>query len=90
MSWKESKPVTWLKAILGPFGRLWMKFAHVIGKINTTILLTVFYFLFLGVARLVALIMRKDLMDSKWKDRMSYWKRRENFRVDRQAFLKPF
>lgn len=70
--------------------RAWMQFAHFIGKINTAILLTLFYFLFLGVARLVTLVSRADLLDSRWRDRPSYWRRREGFKADKDDFLKPY
>ena len=70
--------------------RAWMKFAHFIGRINTTLLLTFFYFLIMGLAKLVALVLRKDLLDSSWKDRPSYWKKRGEFKMDEEAFLRPY
>jgi|GEM_PF-1900289 len=70
--------------------RLWMGFAHILGKINTAILLTVFYFLLIGTAKLFLILTRKDLLDSRWKDRSSYWKKREHFEATRDPFLKPF
>ena len=70
--------------------RGWMKFAHFIGKINTAILLTLFYFLFLGFAKLITIISRADLLDSRWRDRPSYWKKRENFLCTKETFLKPY
>ncbi len=75
---------------LRPVYKIWMKIAHVIGTVNTFILMTLFYIVFIGVAKLVTLLGRKDLLDSRWKDRPSYWKRRENFQVDKKAFLKPY
>lgn len=75
---------------LKPAYRVWMKFAHILGKINTAILLTVFYFVFLGIAKLFVVITRKDLLDLKWKDRSTYWKKREHSEMTRDAFLKPF
>jgi len=79
-----------MKELLKQLYRTWMAFAHILGRINTTILLTVFYFSFLGVAKIIMVLSRKDLLDSKWKDRSNYWKRRQNFKIDRQAFLKPY
>lgn len=67
-----------------------MKFAHFMGRINTAVLLTIFYFLFLGIPRVVTALLRKDLLDERWKDRPSYWKRRADFRCTREAFLKPY
>lgn len=78
--------MTWLKRLY----QGWLKFAHFIGKINTTILLTIFYFIFLGPAKLITLFLGKDLLDSKWKDRPTYWRKREDFKNDKGAFLKPY
>lgn len=78
--------MTWLKRLY----QGWLKFAHLIGRVNTAILLTLFYFLFLGVAKFVTVLGRKDLLDSAWKDRASYWKRREKQPMDPEAFLKPY
>lgn len=75
---------------LRPFYRAWMVFAHFIGRINTAILLTLFYFLFLGIAKVVTLLGRKDLLDTRWKDRSSYWKKRVNFRLGADSFLRPY
>lgn len=70
--------------------RLWMKFAHLIGRINTVILLTLFYIVFLGVTKLAAVLLRKDLLDQSWRDRPSYWKPRKDFKLSKEAFLKPY
>ena len=78
--------VRFLKALY----RIWMKFAHLIGRVNTAILLTLFYFLFLGVAKLATVLGRKDLLDTAWKDRASYWKKRKREPIDRAALLKPY
>lgn len=67
-----------------------MKIAHGIGKINTALLLSLFYVLFIGVARLGEFISGKDPLDRKWRDRESYWKPREVMKPDREAFLKPY
>ena len=70
--------------------RAWMKFAHFIGKINTAILLTLFYWVCLAIAKLVTVLLRKDLLDTRGRDRSSYWRKRENRAMDRNAFLKPY
>ena len=81
-----SKVVSFLKWIYQPI----LKATHFIGKINTAIILTVFYFIFLGIAKLTLVISHKDPLDMHWKDRQSYWKKREKFEVDRNAFLEPY
>jgi hypothetical protein len=70
--------------------RAWMKFAHIIGKVNTTILMTLFHILIIGIGKIVTLFGRKDLLDSKWKDRESYWRKREYFEVTKENLLKPY
>lgn len=79
-----------LARFLKLFYELWMKLAHAIGRVNTAILLTLFYFIFIGFAKLVTLLARKDLLDIRLGDRPSYWKNREKFVVNRNAFLKPY
>lgn len=71
------------------YGR-WLKLAHLIGRVNTAILLTVFYAIFIGVAKVVSVVLRKDLLDRQWKDRESYWKQREGWLKDRTSFLNPY
>jgi len=70
--------------------KIWMKFAHLIGRVNTAILLTLFYFLFLGVAKLVTVLLRKDLLDERLGDRASYWRKREGGIIPPENFLKPY
>ena len=79
-----------IKESLKTLYRLWMKFAHALGRVNTLIFLTLFYFIFLGIAKAVCVIAGKDPMDSKWKDRKSYWRQRTHFKVDRETCLKPY
>lgn len=76
----------WLKKIY----RGWLKVAHAIGTFNAAILLTIFYFGFLGIAKLATLITKKDLLDSRWRDRESYWKRRVSGPLKPTDLLKPY
>lgn len=78
------------KNLFKPSYRFWLKFAHFIGKVNTALLLIVFYVILLGFSKLVASLAQRDLLDRRWKDRSSYWRLRENFHVVREAFLKPY
>lgn len=48
------------------FSDLWMKFAHILGKINGSILLSIVFFIFLfPIALLQRLISNKDLLKLK-------------------------
>lgn len=75
-----------LKIIYAPI----LKTAHFIGKINTFILLTIFYWVFLAFAKLSLWVVGKNSLDMKCKDRQSYWKKRDNFTIDRQSLLEPY
>lgn len=81
-----SDVISFLKWVYQPI----LKVAHFIGKINTFILLTVFYFIFLAFAKLTSVIMSNDLLDVRWKDRESYWKQRGHFMVDKNLFREPY
>lgn len=51
----------------------WMKFARLLGKVNTTLLLTLSYVLILGPVAMVLKLFGKDLLDRKAEHRASYW-----------------
>ena len=85
-----SSMVEWFMAWLKRIYQGWMKFAYFIGRINTAILLTLFYFLFLGIAKLVTLLLRKDLLDARLGDRSSYWRKRGEGIIPPENFLKPY
>ena len=52
---------------------LWMKFARILARVNTTILLTLVYFLIIGPIAIVLKAFGKDLLDRKAERRSSYW-----------------
>ena len=79
---------TWVRPFKA-FYRGWMKIAHAIGKVNTLILLTIFYFVILGIAKLIVLMLRKDLLGLR-QEGPSYWRERKDFTLDRCAYLKPY
>ncbi len=66
-----------------------LKMAHFVGRINTFILISFFYFAFIGLAKLGHVLLRKDPLDRRWKDRDSYWRKR-NATVTPEAFRDPF
>lgn len=53
--------------------RWWMKFAHRLAVINTTILLTVVYLILLGVFSLFARLFGKDLLKHRIPPAGSFW-----------------
>jgi ABC-type glycerol-3-phosphate transport system permease component len=63
-----------LPALLNPLRLVWDKIGHVLGIINTYILLTLFYFLILTPLGLIMRIMQKDILKLKLRsDQTTYW-----------------
>ena len=65
----------WLRG----FYKIWMKFAKILGFVNTTIIMLVlFYSIFTPIA-LILRFLGKDLLDKKIdKNKTSYWIKRES------------
>jgi hypothetical protein len=56
------------------FFRAWMKFAEILGRVTTRVILTVFFYALLTPYGLVARLFRTDPLDLSWKHRKpSYW-----------------
>jgi hypothetical protein len=51
----------------------WMTFAHFLGRVNTSILLTVMYVLIIGPSWIVVRVLRKDLLRRRLGSGTSYW-----------------
>lgn len=63
-------------AIKWPFRMLWRgwkKFAHVLGIVNTHVLLTVTYYVIFAVAFVGTRLARMDLLDRRMDPRPSYY-----------------
>lgn len=56
----------------------WMKFAHVLAIVNTTVLLTVVYVVLIGPMSLVVWILRKDLLRHRSEGLPSFWQPKEH------------
>ena len=77
-------------AVLGPVQRAWMRFALVLGHVNTRIILTVLYYV---VMTPVGLVMRlfHDPLDRKLKDgKSSNWVKREQRPVEVERYERQF
>lgn len=82
-----------MKPILQFFSLLWRgwkKFAHVLGVVNTRILLTVTYFVIFAVVAVGVLISRADLLDRKMEKKPSYYCSREPFKDTLQTVRRQF
>lgn len=70
--------------------RYWMKFAHVLGWVNTRVILSVFYLVILTPFGLLLKVFKKDLLEEKIDPATStYWLVKEQV-VDRERYLKPY
>lgn len=57
---------------------LWKRFAHVLGVVNTHLVLFVTYWVVFGIVAVVLKLLRKDYLRLRWKGRDgSYWLDRE-------------
>ena len=70
--------------------RGWKKFAHILGIVNTKILLTITYFILLSVAALIRTMARADLLDRKMDKKPSYYHNREPFKDTIQSVRRTF
>jgi hypothetical protein len=62
-----------MKRFLSALYKYWMRFARVLGIIQTTIILFLIYVLLFGPARLFLLLAGKDLLDKRKKPLQSFW-----------------
>jgi len=76
---------------LKSFYTQWMKVAHFIGNIISTIVLCVIFYLVFGLVGIVLRLLRKDFLECKIeKDRESYWIKREEAAFDKMRYTKAF
>ena len=77
--------------VLRPVYLGWMKFAFVLGWINTRLLLGLFFFLVMTPIGVGMRLFGKDLLDETIeKERESYWTKREKGEVDRERYERLF
>ena len=55
----------------------WMKFAHILALVNTTLLLSLVYVLLIGPFSLVVRLFGKDLMQHRMRGSDTFWKPKE-------------
>ncbi len=77
--------------VLKPVYRAWMKFAFVLGWVNTRILLGAFFYLVLTPIGLVLRLAGKDLLDRRIdRSAPTYWTRRQSEPFDRSRYERLF
>jgi hypothetical protein len=83
-------PMKAIKKVLSLIWRGWMKFAHILGYINTRILLTVTYFVIFAIAGIIRFFARADLLDRKMNRQPTYYRNREPFKDTIQTVRRQF
>ncbi|MBI4376614.1 MAG: hypothetical protein HY549_09220 [Elusimicrobia bacterium] len=76
-------------AAFGPIYRVWMPVALFLGRVNTAVLMGVFYYLIMTPYALLLKALAGDLLDERLRDRDSYWKpaaRRKDLTSYRRQF----
>lgn len=78
-------------AVLRPAHRAWMAFGMVIGRIMTTVILTVFFYAILTPLALALRTFGKKFLILNFRSQeASYWHKREIKSIDREALEKQF
>ena len=72
------------------FHRLWIRLAHMLGYINSRILLSVIYFLVITPYGLILRLSGRDTMNRRGAAKKSYWIPRSKTRQTRQQFERLF
>jgi hypothetical protein len=67
-----------------------MKFAKVLGRIQTVILLFLIYLFVIGPISVIALICRKDFLDKRFIDKESYWRQRPSDDLSLESSKRQF
>ncbi|MFQ6120615.1 MAG: SxtJ family membrane protein [Methanosarcinales archaeon] len=68
-----------MKSTLKKLYAYWMKFAYIIGYVNTRILLSIMYYTVFTAFGLIARLLGFDLLDTKRKNLKSYWNKKEDY-----------
>ena len=79
-----------IKQFLSLLWRGWKKFAHVLGIVNTRILLTITYFIMFAFAWLFITLRRADLLDRKIDQSPSFYRHREPFKDTLETVRRTF
>ena len=80
-----------LEQVLKPIRIVWMRFAHLLGWVNTRILLGLFFYLVITPVGIVMRMFGKDLLERKIdRDSASYWTSREKEKIPQERYERLF
>ncbi|MDO8446171.1 MAG: SxtJ family membrane protein [Deltaproteobacteria bacterium] len=68
----------------------WMKFAHILGWVNTRIILTLVYLIIFTPLALIFRLIGKDPMDRRLEKGNSYWVKREQKVFRQEDYRRQF
>jgi len=68
----------------------WMAFARALALVNTTIILSIVYFLLIGPSWMVMNLRRKDLLDRRIDAGSSFWKVKEPIKQTMEQSKRQF
>lgn len=76
---------------LKPLFLLWMRLAHLLGAIVTTVILSVVFYGMFGIIGIALRLMRKDLLDQVLSPKSeSYWFKREITPIEKKRYTQQF
>jgi len=61
-----------------------------LGRIQTAILMFLLYYIVFAFAWVVSVLLRRDLLDKRWSDTASYWRKRASKPVDIERYRHQF
>ena len=79
-----------MKTFFSLLWRGWKKFAHVMGIVQTRILLTVSYFVILAFASVTTKVLGKDLLDRRMKPAATYYHPHEPIQATLESCRRQF
>ena len=79
-----------MKRFFKAIWRGWKWFAHKLGVFNTKVLLTIMYFIIIGIFSIIFRIIGRDLLDRKFKKEDSLWRAHDDLEPDLENAKRQF
>jgi len=80
-----------LPVVLKPVYIVWMKFAHILGWINTRLIVFIIFYLIFAPMGIIMRLLGKDLLERKMGIKMpTYWHKKEAVPFNRQDYERKF
>lgn len=79
-----------MKRLLSRLYKGWMAFAHALGRVQTYLILSVIYFLAVGIIGFLMRLFSGDPLDRRLRDRASVWVPKERTNLNLEEARRPF